>query len=107
VLMAGGSLPNLPAGIDKGFLKDAAQMNVIASTNGNQYVLGNPNKGYIVYTKNGDISLDLSKSNKTFMAKWITPSTGVSTKGEMIKGGKELSLKAPQNGAMVLWLTVK
>ena len=108
VLMAGGSLPNLPSGIDREFLKEAVAMHVIPSENNDQYLLGNPDKGYIVYSKSGNISLDLSKSSKTFVAKWINSKTGeLSGKGEKIKGGKLVSLNAPKSGTAVLWLSVK
>lgn len=107
VLMAGGSLPNLPAGLEKEFLKDAARMNVIASSNENQYVLGNPAKGYIVYSKNGVVDLDLSAANKAFTAKWINPATGLTLKTETVKGGKTISLEAPKKGTVVLWLSLR
>ena len=107
VLMAGGSLPNLPAGLEKSFLKEAAQMSVVKSQSDNQYILGNPDKGYIVYSKTGEVSIDLSANGKTFVAKWINPSTGESAVGEKIKGGRNVTLKAPKSGTTVLWLSAK
>lgn len=107
VLMAGGSLPNLPAGLEKDFLKDAAQMSVVKSQSETQYVLGNQGKGYIVYSKNGEATLDLSGSTKTYVAKWIDPATGVSMPAGKVKGGNTVTLKAPKSGTTVLWLSAK
>lgn len=107
VLMAGGSLPNLPAGLEKGFLKDAAQMSVIKSQSETQYILGNPEKGYIVYSKNGGATIDLAASAKTYVAKWIDPATGTGTPAGKVKGGKTTTLKAPKSGTTVLWLSAK
>ncbi|WP_293050158.1 DUF6298 domain-containing protein [Paludibacter sp.] len=107
VLMAGGSLPNLPAGLEKDFLKEAAQMSVLKSQSETQYILGNPGKGYIVYSKNGEATLDLSANTKTYVAKWINPATGVSTPAGKVKGGKTMTLKAPKSGTTVLWLSAK
>jgi hypothetical protein len=107
VLMAGGSLPNLPAGLEAGFLKDAAQMSVVKSQSENQCIIGNPDKGYIVYSKSGEATIDLSASTKTYVAKWIDPATGVSTPAGKVKGGKTMTLKAPKSGTAVLWLSAK
>ncbi|CAN5808166.1 DUF6298 domain-containing protein [soil metagenome] len=48
VLMAGGSLPALPAGIDKDLLKAATGMKPVASNNKNEYILSD-GKNKIVY----------------------------------------------------------
>ncbi|MEO6230540.1 MAG: DUF6298 domain-containing protein [Ferruginibacter sp.] len=48
VLMAGGSLPVLPAGIDKDLLKAATGMKPVASNNKNEYILSD-GKNSIVY----------------------------------------------------------
>ena len=51
ILMAGGSLPNIPVKDEK-FLSDASKMYVMASNGAaNSYdLLGNPKVGYVVYT---------------------------------------------------------
>lgn len=53
VLMAGGSLPNIPV-TDRKFLGDAAKMYVMANDGGDDSfdLLGNPSVGYIIYTHN-------------------------------------------------------
>ena len=53
VLMAGGSLPNIPVS-DEAFLADAAKMRVMANDGDDDSfdLLGNPTVGYIVYTHN-------------------------------------------------------
>ena len=53
ILMAGGSLPNIPMKNEK-FLADAAKMYVMANDGGDDSydLLGNPSVGYVVYTHN-------------------------------------------------------
>lgn len=53
ILMAGGSLPNIPVK-DVKFLTDAAKMYVMTNDGGDDSydILGNPDVGYIVYTHN-------------------------------------------------------
>ncbi len=63
VFMAGGSLPNIPF-VNPEFLKAASQMKRIElpGTPANQYALGNPTKGYIIYNGSGEnVSLPESK----------------------------------------------
>ncbi len=51
ILMAGGSLPNIPVTNEK-FLRDAAKMSVVTSNEaeGSCDILGNPEVGYVIYT---------------------------------------------------------
>ncbi|MBB3186989.1 DUF6298 domain-containing protein [Microbacter margulisiae] len=109
VFMAGGSLPNLPAGIDPTFLKDAVHMEIIPSHSNNQYILGNNNIGYIAYLQSGNkISLDLTKTTKTYIACWMNPATGILMKKKFhVKGGHVVSIKSPDKGSIVLWLSLK
>lgn len=53
ILMAGGSLPNIPVKNEK-FLADAAKMYVMANDGGDDSydLLSNPNVGYVIYTHN-------------------------------------------------------
>ncbi len=62
ILMAGGSLPNIPVTNEK-FLKDAAKMSVISNNEDEAScdILGKSNVGYIIYTHS-------DKEQKLFMA---------------------------------------
>ncbi len=84
-------------------------MDIIPSHSDNQYVLGNINIGYIVYLQSGNkISLDLTKTTKTYTASWVNPSTGILMKKKFhVKGGHIVSIKSPDQGGAVLWLSLK
>lgn len=111
VFMASGSLACIPVVADHQFLKDASTMHV-ADLPGNpegEWALSNEGQEYIVYCNSPKtVKLDLSKSNSTFILKFIDPNNGQELKStETIKGGKIVELKAPQNGNLVWWLSKK
>jgi hypothetical protein len=109
VLMAGGSLPVIPAIADKNFLSDAATMDIVPLSNGakDQWMLGNKEKEYVVYNASSSSSLvDLTNVKGQYKVQWINPSNGSLIKEEKIKAGSVLELKKPQggNGAVVAWV---
>lgn len=107
--MAGGSLTNLPRIANDHFLKDAFFMQSITEMNSaNQYVLGNKNKGLIIYTSNETIDLDLSKVTGKFILYRINPVDGsiIKEKSE-IKGETRLKLMNPTAKDIVIWLKKK
>jgi len=103
IFMAGGSLAELPASIDKDFLKAAASMKPTDSLE--NYVLEGKN-GIIVYnTKNKAIHLDLSKRKANFKARYINADDGaVLPKQTKVRGGKVVDIALPPD-ASVLWLS--
>jgi hypothetical protein len=107
VLIAGGSLPALPATTDKQFLSDASAMKSIdlPGSPKDQWALGNAAKGYIVYSNSDIIHLDLA-ANASYKAKWIDPKTGEALPGDQqVKGGNGVEIKSPKSGEAILWLT--
>jgi hypothetical protein len=105
--MAGGSLPNLPAGLSSQLLTDASAMQVINITGstGGQWALGNPAKGFIVYSSTGSVAPLNLEANASYQVNWIDPKTGNNlSAAKQLKGAKIVSLQAPAKGAMVLWL---
>lgn len=107
--MAGGSLTNLPSIANKHFLEAASSMQPIQALNTtNQYVLGDESKGFIIYTSNSTIDLDLSKVVGKFIIKRINPTDGsiVKEKSE-IKGGTHIQLKNTDTKDVVIWLQKK
>jgi hypothetical protein len=108
VFIAGGSLPVLPATIDKQFLIAAAAMKPmeLPGTPTGQWALGNAAKGYIIYNNTDNaIRLDLA-ANTNYKVQWLDPKTGQVLPGsQQLKGGNGAEIKAPQTGAAVLWLT--
>ncbi|WP_233268851.1 DUF6298 domain-containing protein [Mucilaginibacter lacusdianchii] len=103
--MAGGSLPNLPAGVDTQFLAASSDMKSTAGTTEGEWVLGNPTKGFIVYTNTtNSLKLNLD-ADARYTARWIDPETGKFLKGTIqIKGSNAANLTSPKSGAVVLWL---
>lgn len=107
--MAGGSLTNLPRIANEHFLEDASFMQSIPEMNSaNQYVLGDKNKGLIIYTSNKSIDLDLSKVTGKFTLYRINPVDGsiIKEKSE-IKGETPLKLMNPTAKDVVIWLKKK
>ncbi len=105
VLMAGGSLPVVPT-LPAQLLSDAATMLPIDdASNAQQFVLGNPAKGYLIYGENGSsFALDLKTASGNFKVNWINTKTGELIKDEQtVKGGGMATVNKTQAGA-VLWL---
>jgi len=103
--MAGGSLACLPVIKDKSFLQEASAMSALTELNTEkQYVLGNPEKGYIIYTEDGDLNLNINNNNK-YTLLWINPKTGevINTK-QVIKGNEEIKITTPDKSAGVVWI---
>ncbi|MBV7530195.1 pectate lyase [Chitinophaga sp. sic0106] len=105
VLMAGGSLPALPA-TDKRFLQAAAVMQPVATTDG-QWVLAGE-AGSIIYTANSSVSADLSTQSGRYNIYWINTNTGeLQSPKETVQAGKIIQLNKPANGNWALWLEKK
>jgi hypothetical protein len=102
--MAGGSMAAIPA-MDPQFLTEASAMKPLAST-GNQYVLANESKGYIVYSEGTKTSINLKGS--TYQVRWISPRDGKVIKEDAdVRGAQVIELASPQGGASILWLSSK
>ena len=108
VLLAGGSMPNIPVVTDPQFLADATQMQPLElpQTPANQWAMGNEKKGYILYSESTTpIQLDLTKATGSFSVNYINPKTGDVVKSkEIVKGGSMVSLKKQAEGAEVIWV---
>ncbi len=101
VFMAGGSLAVVPTVANAGFAADASSMQAIDMPSG-QFGLGSA-KGYIVYSNNAPISLNLKESGN-YTIHWISPKDGkILKEDETVAGGKTVELKAPQGGAIIMW----
>lgn len=108
VLMAGGSLPNIPA-VPAGLLEEAASMKikVLGGDLKNQMALSKDGQSYIIYNASStSVQLDLSAAKGSFKVHRINPGTGEQLKaGETIKGGAPISLKKSSSNPEVLWIT--
>ena len=104
--IAGGSLPNLPAGVNTKLLADASSMKMV-ELNGNpkdQWALGNAAKGFIIYSNTATVVTPAVDANANYEVNWIDPKTGNTISTAKQKGAKLTSLQSPANGAVVLWL---
>ncbi|MBD2705149.1 pectate lyase [Spirosoma sp. BT702] len=108
VLIAGGSMPNVPSLTDPQFLAEAAKMHPLdlPQTPANQWALGDEKTGYILYNESSNaVQLDLTKAAGTFTIYFVNPKTGQITKSnDVAKGGSVVSLKKQSEGAEVIWL---
>lgn len=107
--MAGGSLTNLPSIANKYFLEVASYMKPMPGLNtANQYVLGNEDKGFIIYTSNPTMELDLSKMTGKFTVNRINPADGsVVKEKDEIKGGNSVKLINSDAKDVIIWLQKK
>lgn len=106
VLMAGGSLANVPA-LPVDFLQDAATMHVTTLQDApkNIWTLTN-NESYILYVDTpGMVALNIADVKNNFLLRWIDPKTGKQIgDAKKIKGSDVKNIQRPSSGAAVLWL---
>ncbi|HEX8201354.1 MAG TPA: DUF6298 domain-containing protein, partial [Isosphaeraceae bacterium] len=108
VVAAGGSIPDLPPGVDPGLLAALPRMRPCDSAGraDSQFVLAEPGRHYLVYSASKatePIRLDLSSDRATFSARWIHPRTGRFVgPPEVVRGGQVVAIPDPKSD--VLWL---
>ncbi len=103
VLMAGGSLPAVPA-LSREFLNAASGMKFVSvpGLGEKQYALSN-NQSYIIYNaSSNEVQLDLAKGS--YVVHRINPRTG-SNHNETVKNGGKISLKNSSSSPEVLWIS--
>ena len=97
--IAGASLCQTPHEVEaKGFYSNALKMSPVDGLcSGNTWACGKPGKGYIVFSTDGEFSVDLSSDNGIYKCAWIDPATG-KTVGKVtnVKAGKSNTFTAPQ-----------
>ncbi|AYQ34565.1 pectate lyase [Runella sp. SP2] len=105
ILLAGGSMASIPTVADRQFLKDLSTMKPLASSPPQQWVSGNANVGFVIYTESAEASLDLTQVPHSYTLRFISPKTGeMTTSGEEVKGGTVVTVKNPTGIASVIWL---
>jgi len=111
VFMGGGSLAVVPKVDNPKFAKAAAAMQPfpLPENQKGQYALANYMVGYIVYNNsNQPIHFNASKLSGELTIHWIDPKNGkIIKEGETMMGGQDVELKAPQGGAIIMWLSTK
>ena len=110
VLMAGGSLPNIPKIELPVFYSALSEMKLVK---GNQFSdavwkLENKGKAYLFYAKNSqDISIDLASDKGDFEVYSINATTGSVSKNTNISGGKTIVIPAAELKEKVLFVVKK
>ncbi|WP_207422835.1 DUF6298 domain-containing protein [Desertivirga brevis] len=105
--MAGGSLANLPVQ-NKRFLQEALKFSPLKMKEqpSGTYVLGEKAKGYIVFSQDGLVNINLDDDAKKYTLNWINPASGeMISKGTVIT--KQATLQSPFKGPAVAWLQLK
>ena len=107
--MAGGSLAALPSVNNEKFLIDASGMQPLTGLNQDGlYILGNPGKGYIVYSEKGSISIDSLNISGNYNLYWVNISTGEVIRGrQQVKKGSVLKPDKDVQQPVVAWLVKK
>jgi hypothetical protein len=111
ILTAGGSASHLPAIADKRLKAALPRLQPLemATLADNQWGCADVGRDYLIYALSSrEIRLDLTPQAGAYEAVWITPKTGAMTRrpGE-IAGGDVVTLRTPDAGSTVLWLTRK
>lgn len=110
VLMAGGSLPNIPKIQLSSFSSEVSGMKFV---NGNTFSdavwkLENKGKAYLFYAKNSqDISIDLASDKGDFEVYSINATTGSVSKKANIDGGKKVVIPVTDIKEKVLFIIKK
>lgn len=111
VLMAGGSLPVLPAQLSVEFMKSVSTMHAeYHSTNPEKFSILTNTKGEsaIYLAGNNKAEIDLSSQKGQYVIRYINPKTGDTEKQiKSIKGGQMHSVENPYDSAYVIWITKK
>ncbi len=104
VLLAGGSLPNIPPVADPQFAAEVAAMKPLTLPDqpANLWAMAHEKTGLVIYTETaGPVTLNLSAMPGTYTVKRIHPKTGVViTLPEPVKGGDPVTVA----GEGVIWL---
>jgi len=110
VLMAGGSLPNVPAVVDPQFQRDVAAMQPVdlGERPADQWALSDAKTGYVFYNEStAPVRLDLTRMPGAFTVCYINPKTGQLTKSkDLIRGGGVIELKKQSEGTEIIWVRI-
>lgn len=107
VLMAGGSLPNIPKVNISGFYKSLPQMtfNKNEDFNSKSWSLQHTGESYLYYLKDSKtIEVDLSKHKGKYDMYWIASKNGAVISKQTIQGQSKHVLKAPSGSKLVAYI---
>jgi len=105
ILMAGGSLPDVPVK-DADFFAAVTAMRPVINNNDKQWILMDEQHGYVIYDMEADqVEVDLQQASGKFQPVWIHTASGkMWYEKSAISGGKIVRLQKPEGKQWVLWL---
>lgn len=79
---------------------------VLTDTTARQWVLHNPQTGYVIDDwSDGPVTVDLSTGKGSYRVSWVNTLNGdVKETRQTVKGGKRLTVPKPEKGNWILWL---
>jgi len=108
VLMAGGSMANIPVVSDSSFLKDAAHMKPVGlpGKTRHQYAIGNDQTGYIIFNHTSDpVVIERTKTTGSEGIYFIDPETGRFIDHSIdITDRKFINIPNPNKQPVVVWI---
>lgn len=110
ILMAGGSLANIPEIDISGFYEALTSMKMDKNETHKsaRWTLKNDGNSYLIYLKNTDaVTLDLSNYNGKFDAYWIKPSDGKVITTDTLSGKSKHTLSSPNGNKAILFIQKK
>ncbi|WP_308990993.1 DUF6298 domain-containing protein [Mariniflexile litorale] len=110
VLMAGGSLANIPNINISGFYESLSKMKINSNTNFNSksWTLQNEGESYLLYLKDiKTVEVDLSSFKGNYEVFWIDPSNGQVVSKKIIQGKTKQTLIAPSEHIKVVYIKKK
>lgn len=104
--MAGGSLCSIPAVSNTTILKAASEMKKIPDMHlkNRQYALGKAGFGYIIFSLEPKMEINLTDDTSAYKLDWINPVDGTLVPGKTKVSNKTKSLKSPFEKTAVAWL---
>ena len=87
--------------LDSQFLTDASTMKPVNTNSNSQWLMSN-GKGFIAYSVNNSVSINLESGS--YDVKWINAKSGELIKAEKLTGASSSTLSSPTNGPVVLWI---
>jgi len=74
---------------------------------GKHWGTGKPAVGYMVYTTEDKITLDLTSDRTNYTVRWINPRGEFVGKQTKISGGKPVILEKPISDDAIVWLSTR
>ncbi|NDW12262.1 pectate lyase [Bacteroides sp. 214] len=106
--IAGASLCSTPRVTLPRFYEETAEMLPVSEVTlqGKQWGMGTPSVGYVIYTTESEVTIDLRHKTGNFKIRWIDPRSGEQIgKVQKIVAGNEIVLQVPTERGAVVWLS--